>query len=154
MDYLDELTLLGVVLVLTPLLGLATAVDAIMHARTPQGGIAWALTLVYLPYFALPAYWIFGRSKFEGYIDARRMESQEIRGITYTFRRFEARFVGIAGDQERIVRKLHRPRRERMAQAPAVATRVTLGRPGLRGHTGPRGGLPLRPGRRGDRLPR
>ncbi|PHS12484.1 MAG: cardiolipin synthase [Blastopirellula sp.] len=85
--------MLGVALVLTHLIGLATSVDAIMHARTPQGGIAWALTLIYLPYFALPAYWIFGRSKFEGYIDARRMESQEIRGITYTFRQFEARFV-------------------------------------------------------------
>ena len=93
MEYFNELTLLGVALALTHLLGLATAVDAVMHARTPQGGTAWALTLIYLPYVALPAYWIFGRSKFEGYIDARRMESKEIRGITYTFRQFETRFV-------------------------------------------------------------
>lgn len=53
-------------------LGALSAVDAIMKTRTPQGATAWALALSLMPLFALPAYWIFGRDKFDDYIKTLR----------------------------------------------------------------------------------
>lgn len=43
-----------------------------MNTRTEQGAIVWAISLVFVPYVAVPAYWFLGRSTFEGYVTARR----------------------------------------------------------------------------------
>lgn len=47
------------------LLGIVSAVHAVMNVRTEQGTIAWAVPLVAMPYVAVPAYWIFGRWSVE-----------------------------------------------------------------------------------------
>jgi cardiolipin synthase len=62
-------------------LGILTAIHAIMGARTSQGAIAWAVSLVTFPYIALPLYWVLSRSKFQGYVDARRVGDWEIHFI-------------------------------------------------------------------------
>src|SRR5688572_20760656 len=57
--------------------GIITAIHAVMTVRTPQGAIAWSVSLVSFPFIAVPAYLVFGRSKFEGMVqayDARRTE--------------------------------------------------------------------------------
>ena len=59
----EELTLIGVFLAALELAGLFCAVHAILSARTSQGAIAWALSLVTAPYLALPLYAFFGRNK-------------------------------------------------------------------------------------------
>jgi cardiolipin synthase A/B len=59
-------------------LGFATAFHAIMTARTSQGAIAWALLLSLFPYMTLPAYALFGRGKFAGYVKARRAGDLQI----------------------------------------------------------------------------
>lgn len=56
--------------------GVLTALRAIMDTRTPQGAVAWAAILILMPYIGLPAYWVFGRSKFHGYIVRRRRNSK------------------------------------------------------------------------------
>ena len=66
--------LLGAV-VLIEILGLLSAYNALMSTRTSQGTIAWILALITWPIFAVPLYWIFGRSKFQGYVTARRMDN-------------------------------------------------------------------------------
>jgi len=48
------------------ILGLLSAVHAIMSSRTPQGSIAWAVSLVTLPYVSVSTYWVFGCNKFIG----------------------------------------------------------------------------------------
>jgi len=53
-------------------LGLLSTVDAVMKTRTPQGTIAWIAVLNTVPYIAVPAYWVLGRSRFHGYVEARR----------------------------------------------------------------------------------
>jgi cardiolipin synthase len=53
-------------------LGLVSAVHAVMYARTSQGAIAWAVSLITFPMLSVPAYWVFGRRRFEGYVLARR----------------------------------------------------------------------------------
>ena len=59
------------------LLGLLSIVNAITDARTPQGSIAWVIFLISCPYIALPAYWLLGRSRFHGYVSARRSEDEQ-----------------------------------------------------------------------------
>ncbi len=53
-------------------LGALSSVDAIMQTRTSQGAVAWVISLNAMPYVAVPAYWVFGRSDFNGYVTARR----------------------------------------------------------------------------------
>src|SRR4029079_6455481 len=59
-------------------IGALAAIHAIMTARTSQGAIAWALLLVLFPYLTLPAYAVFGRGKFAGYVKARRAGDSQI----------------------------------------------------------------------------
>ena len=64
--------------VVAHLLGFVTSVNAVMGVRTPQGTIAWVATLNSFPWVAVPAYWVFGRSDFNGYVTARREERADI----------------------------------------------------------------------------
>ena len=52
--------------------GFLASIKAIMETRTSQGAIAWAVALNAFPYLAVPAYFVFGRSKFAGYVHSRR----------------------------------------------------------------------------------
>ena len=60
------------------LLGIAAALHAVFTVRTAQGSIAWALSLLFMPYFTLIPYLVFGRSSFDAYIEARRQANQEM----------------------------------------------------------------------------
>lgn len=42
-----------------------------------EGAVAWAVSLNMLPYVAVPAYWVFGRTKFNGYVTKRRADIEE-----------------------------------------------------------------------------
>ena len=53
-------------------LGLYSAWHAINYARTSQAAVAWAVALIVIPIITLPLYWIFGRTKFDGYREAIR----------------------------------------------------------------------------------
>ncbi|MEM9997914.1 MAG: phospholipase D-like domain-containing protein, partial [Bacteroidota bacterium] len=71
-------SLLTLALALIQVLGVASAVDAVMHARTPQGSTAWAVALVTLPVVTLPVYWVFGRSSFDDYVQAVRQFDERL----------------------------------------------------------------------------
>jgi cardiolipin synthase len=58
-------------------LGILTAIHAAVHARSSQGAIAWAVSLVTFPWVSLPLYWIFGRGKFHGYVEVLRAGRRE-----------------------------------------------------------------------------
>ena len=60
------------------LLGALTSIHAILSVRTAQGAIAWAVSLNTFPYVAVPAYWVFGRSNFEGYVVLRQKTKAEL----------------------------------------------------------------------------
>ncbi len=61
--------------------GFVSSIDAIMRARTPQGTIAWVISLNTFPVISLPVYWVFGRSEFRGYIQARQEDESELSPI-------------------------------------------------------------------------
>ncbi|HEX5787103.1 MAG TPA: cardiolipin synthase, partial [Woeseiaceae bacterium] len=58
--------------------GAFSAVNAAMTARTATGAVAWVVALVSFPFVAVPAYWVFGRSKFQGFVDAYESERDRI----------------------------------------------------------------------------
>ncbi len=72
-----EILVLGVLFPFVEILGILTAIHAIRTVRTSQASIAWAVSLVTFPFVALPFYWIFGRSKFSGYVEVIRQGHDE-----------------------------------------------------------------------------
>ena len=69
---------IAIVVPLVELLGILAAVHAVMNARTSQGAIAWAISLVTFPWLALVLYAIFGRNKFNGYVLLRSSKDLDI----------------------------------------------------------------------------
>lgn len=68
------------------LAGIIAAIDAVMTVRTPQGAIAWSVSLVSFPFIAVPAYLVLGRSRFEGQMQAFALRQGEIRNVLETYR--------------------------------------------------------------------
>ena len=71
----------AIIVLVFEILGVLSAVHAVMSTRTSQGAIAWSVCLVTFPYVAVPAYWVFGRSKFKGYVTARQEGNLEIQDV-------------------------------------------------------------------------
>jgi cardiolipin synthase len=70
--------IIAIVILLLELLGILAAVHAVMNARTSQGAIAWAISLVTFPWLALALYAIFGRNRFNGYVLLRSSKDLDI----------------------------------------------------------------------------
>lgn len=59
------------------MLGIYSAWHAINKVRTSQGAVAWAVGLVMMPFLMLPLYWVLGRNRFAGYLEAIRQVEQQ-----------------------------------------------------------------------------
>ncbi len=66
-EYADILYWTGLIVPILHAIGLLNALDAVQNMRSPQGGVAWVITLILFPYIALPAYWVFGPRRFMSY---------------------------------------------------------------------------------------
>lgn len=95
--------------------GALTSVQAIMSTRTAQGATAWAISLNTFPYLAVPAYWVFGRAKFEGYVKTRRSDDGKTAPAVEEFRRMAIRDGFIAPGYGKGVNLV-----ERLARMPAT----------------------------------
>jgi cardiolipin synthase len=73
--------IIAVLITLVQIVGVLTAVHAMMNARTSQGAIAWVIALVAFPWLALPLYAVFGRNKFNGYAILRNSKDEAIRHV-------------------------------------------------------------------------
>jgi cardiolipin synthase len=74
------------------LAGVVLAYRAIVHTRTAQGAIAWVVSLLVMPYLAVPLYLVFGRRKFRGYVAARRAGDSQLSAIARELQRHEDAF--------------------------------------------------------------
>jgi cardiolipin synthase len=86
-------------LVLAHLVGFLSSFHALMSVRTPQGTIAWVVSLNTMPVVSVPAYWIFGRSKFQGYVIARKSEDADLAGFFRKLADDAARVSTIRNDE-------------------------------------------------------
>jgi len=76
----------GYLYLLIEALALYSAFRAIMETRTAQGAVGWAVFLISFPLLGLPAYWIFGRSRFVGYKSARQIKDESVRDALSSLR--------------------------------------------------------------------
>ncbi|MFC0268433.1 cardiolipin synthase [Kushneria aurantia] len=76
----------GLLIVCMHLLGMLSGIVALMSSRTSQGAVAWIISLITFPYVAIPAYWIFGRPRFYGYVNARGQRDTALRRVLDQFR--------------------------------------------------------------------
>jgi len=102
--------------VLAHVLGALTSVQAIMTTRTSQGATAWAVALNTVPMAAVPAYWVFGRTKFEGYISGRQgSDERSIQVVKDLKERYKASGVAVASEDAGSAKVL-----ERLTKLPAT----------------------------------
>jgi cardiolipin synthase A/B len=72
------------VVITIQVLGIIASLNAIWRGRTAQGSIAWSISLLTIPYIALPLYLIFGDRKFHGYVNARRSGDLQLNHLAET----------------------------------------------------------------------
>lgn len=82
------------------LLATIAAADAILSSRPAQSTVAWVLTLILFPYFAFPAYLIFGRRSFQGYRKLSRRMRKMRAELVETYRVRAERHSVIPSDRE------------------------------------------------------
>ena len=63
------------------IVGLLHVLHALMHVRTSQGTIAWVISLITVPFVAIPLYWLFGRTRFSGTVGGRRSMDERLRKL-------------------------------------------------------------------------
>lgn len=73
-------------------LAILSVLRALRSSRTSQGATAWVISLLTIPYVAIPLYWVFGRNKFAGYYQQRetleRENSHLVNQASYALREF------------------------------------------------------------------
>ncbi|HOW77107.1 MAG TPA: cardiolipin synthase [Candidatus Competibacteraceae bacterium] len=98
----DLVILISAVVALIHTLGVLSAIHAVARVRTPQGAIAWAISLLTFPYIALPLYWILGRNHFHGYVEALQrgaLEQADRGGIAMILERLRDHQVDLSPER-------------------------------------------------------
>ena len=73
--------MLWIVIIFAHVAGAILSVDAVMKNRTAQGAIAWAVSLNTFPYVVVPIYLVFGRQRFQGWIELRQEYERDIEAL-------------------------------------------------------------------------
>lgn len=60
------------------IVGILHVLHALMHVRTSQGTIAWVISLITVPFLAIPLYWLLGRTRFAGHVGGRREKDSRL----------------------------------------------------------------------------
>tara|TARA_R110002110_G_scaffold91264_2_gene237536 strand:+ start:157149 stop:158594 length:1446 start_codon:yes stop_codon:yes gene_type:complete len=85
--------------VLLYVIAIVSALEAILKTRTAQGAVAWAISLLTFPLLSVPLYLVFGRNKFDGYLEQRdQIEEESLRLIRKTSGAVEQHLVSVSRD--------------------------------------------------------
>ena len=76
-----DFSLIASLLTLVYFLALLCIFHVLKYFRTAQGAIAWIVGLISFPYITVLLYFFFGRNRFEGYVEARRIGDKELSHI-------------------------------------------------------------------------
>jgi len=66
--------------------GILHVLHALMHVRTSQGTIAWVISLLTVPFLAIPMYWLLGRTRFSTNVGGRRENDCELQKLAVGMR--------------------------------------------------------------------
>lgn len=81
------------------LIGFLHVLHALMHVRTSQGTIAWVISLLTIPFLAIPMYWLIGRTRFSHAVGGRREKDNCLDQLGESmFRRLHGYVVDIPED--------------------------------------------------------
>lgn len=78
LSFFSSHPIMAATIIIFYILGLLCAAAAILRSRTPQGATAWIVALVTIPFFTVPLYIVFGRSKFLGYTTRRKIFDEKV----------------------------------------------------------------------------
>jgi cardiolipin synthase A/B len=94
---LGEMVTVGILVIYVT--AIVSAVEVILKGRTSQGAIAWTISLLTFPFISVPMYLIFGRNRFDGYLEKREaMEIEAQRLIQQTTSSIEEHVVPTSAD--------------------------------------------------------
>ena len=68
------------------IVGILHVLHALMHVRTSQGAVAWVISLLTVPFVAIPLYWLLGRTRFSKEISGRREKDSRLGQIATSMR--------------------------------------------------------------------
>ena len=74
--------IISAIVTLFYLTGFVFAIEAIMTARTETGALAWSISMATVPFIAVPAYLVLGRSKFEGFTESYADQKDEVEKVS------------------------------------------------------------------------
>lgn len=74
-------------LVIFYVVGLLHVLHALMHVRTSQGTIAWVISLLTIPFLAIPLYWLLGRNRFSRNVGGRRETDDRLKRLAEAMHR-------------------------------------------------------------------
>ncbi|MFV1984664.1 MAG: cardiolipin synthase [Thiohalomonadales bacterium] len=75
---LEYFTIAGLIFFIVEFIGIIFALNVVMSSRSSQGTIAWSMSLIMMPFFTIPLYLLFGRTRFNGYAEKMRDKEKEI----------------------------------------------------------------------------
>lgn len=75
---MPDFSLLAVTVAGLYLIALFCVYRVLLSYRTAQGAIAWIISLIGLPWIAVPLFLLFGRNRFSGYVRARRLNDRTL----------------------------------------------------------------------------
>lgn len=67
--------------------GILHVLHALMNVRTSQGTIAWVLSLLTVPFLAIPMYWLLGRTRFSKKVGGRRENDSNLNKLAVAMHR-------------------------------------------------------------------
>lgn len=90
--------IVGTIAILLHILGILSAISALLRKQSSQSAIAWAISCVTFPYLAVPAYWILGKDRFHGYVNELRISNREMTDFVAELKKHIPRHAGLPDD--------------------------------------------------------
>ncbi len=69
LDFLSRYAFGTILVLVVWVITVVTIANIVMRSRSAAGAWGWSMSVVTLPFLAVPLYWIFGRQRFRGYME-------------------------------------------------------------------------------------
>ena len=96
--------------------GILAITHVLMVGRTSEATVAWIMGLLTFPYVTLPAYLVFGRRRFSGYVKARKAGKLRLQPLARKIASYQANFPSATHAQLSKIKVI-----ERLASMPFTA---------------------------------